>query len=61
MRGYWSKYTKDSHYHSCEKLDNALRLGFPSAVIVKNVRTVLEFTVRHDSRIDNQEIITKHE
>ena len=39
------------HVH---KLDNALCLGLPSAILVKNMRTALEFTGRHDSQIDNR-------
>ena len=46
------------HMH---KLDNFLRLGFPSAMIVDNARTALEFTGRNYSQIDNQKVITKHE
>ena len=46
------------HVH---KFDNAPHLGFPSAMVVKNVRTGLEFTDRHNSLIENQEVITKHE
>ena len=46
------------HVH---KLDNSLWLGFPSALIIENVRSLVEFTYSHDSWIDNQNIITKHE
>lgn len=41
------------------KLDNALRLGLMSAVIVKDVQPMLEFSDRHDGRIDNQKCIAK--
>ena len=44
-----------------QKLDNALCLGFPSAMIIENVRSALEFTGRHANIIDNQKVITKHE
>ena len=43
------------------KLDNYLRLVFPSAMVVKNVRKALEFTGRNDSQIDSREVITKNE
>ena len=46
------------HMH---KLDHFLCLGFHSAMVVKNTRTALKFTIRHGSWIDNREVITKHE
>ena len=43
------------------KLDNELFLRFPSEMIVENLKTALDFTVRHDIRISNQEVFTEHE
>ena len=42
------------------KLDHALISGFPSVVIVKDVWLTLEFAIRHDGIIGNQNIISKH-
>ena len=44
-----------------QKIDNALRLVFPSEMIFENVRTDLEFNDKHDIQIDSQKVITKHE
>ena len=42
------------------KLGNSLSLRFPSTVIFKDVWLALEFSGRHDGRIDNQKCIAKH-
>ena len=39
------------HVHG---LDNALSLGLPSVVIVKDIETPLELSGRHDSKNDNR-------
>ena len=35
----------------CTNFDNALGLGFPSAMVINNVRMALKFSVRNDSGI----------
>ena len=59
MRGSWSQYQLIIITISVHKLDNTLYLGFPIELVVKNVRTTLDFTGNYDSQIDNRGVITK--
>ena len=43
-----------------QNLDNYLCLGFPSTMIIDNVRSTVEFTGRHNSQFDIHKIITKY-
>ena len=42
------------------KVDNARSLSLTANVVVEKMGTLLQLAIRHDSRVDNRQIVAKH-